>query len=60
MGVCPRLEFDDIMLICYLGHDFYILGAFDCYAVPLSIYDVIHDISTIPVDTSTVTGISCS
>ena len=51
MGNCPRLEFDDIMLICYIGHDFYILGAFDFYAIPLSIYDVIYDNSTIPVDT---------
>ena len=25
MGVCPRLEFDDIMLIYYLGDYFYIL-----------------------------------
>ena len=29
MGCCPRLEFDDIMLIELLGHEFYISGAFD-------------------------------
>ena len=29
MGVCPRLEFDNIMFINYLGYDFYIYGAFE-------------------------------
>ena len=29
MGVCPRFEFDNIMLINCLGHDFYIYGAFE-------------------------------
>ena len=29
MGVCPRLEFDDIMFINCLGYDFYIYGAFE-------------------------------
>ena len=28
MGVCPRLEFDNIMFI-NLGYDFYIYGAFE-------------------------------
>ena len=28
-GVCPRLEFNDIMLIICLGCDFYIYGAFE-------------------------------
>ena len=28
MGVCPRLEFDNIMFINCLGYDFYINGAF--------------------------------
>ena len=28
MGVCPRLEFDNSMLINCLGYDFYIYGAF--------------------------------
>ena len=28
MGVCPRLKFDNIMLINCLGYDFYIYGAF--------------------------------
>ena len=29
MGVCPRLEFDNIMFINYLGYDFYIYSAFE-------------------------------
>ena len=29
MGVCPRLEFDNIMLSNCLGYDFYIYGAFE-------------------------------
>ena len=29
MGVCPRLEFDNIMHICCLGYDYYNYGAFD-------------------------------
>ena len=29
MGVCPRLEFDNIMFINCLGYDFYIYGAFE-------------------------------
>ena len=29
MGVCPRLEFDNIMFINCLGYDFYMYGAFE-------------------------------
>ena len=29
MGVCPRLEFDNIIFIDCLGYDFYIYGAFE-------------------------------
>ena len=47
MGVCPRLEFDNIMFINCLGYDFYIYGAFEFYAIPLLIYDVMYDITTI-------------
>ena len=46
MGVCPRLEFDHIMHICCLGYDYYNYGAFDFYVIPLSIYDVMSDITT--------------
>ena len=31
MGVCPRLEFDNIMFINCLGYDFYIYGAFEFF-----------------------------
>ena len=29
IGVCPRLEFDNIMFIHCLGYDFHIYGAFE-------------------------------
>ena len=48
MGVCPLLEFDYIMFINCLGYVFYIYGAFEFYAIPLLIYDVMYDITTIP------------
>ena len=46
--VCPRLEFDNNMFINCLGYDFYIYGAFEFYAIPLLINDVMYDITTIP------------
>ena len=48
MGVCPCLKFDTIMFINCLGYDFYIYGEFEFYAIPLLIYDVMYDITTIP------------
>ena len=48
MGVCPRLEYDNIMFINCPGYDFYIFGALSFYAIPLLIYDVMYDITTIP------------
>ena len=48
MGVCPRLEFDKIMLFNSLGYDLYIYGAFECLCNPLLIYDVLNDITIIP------------
>ena len=48
MGVCPRLEFDNIMFINCLRYDFYIYGAFDFLCNLLLIYDVMYDIITIP------------
>ena len=49
IGVCPRLEFDNIMFINCLGYVFHIYGAFEFfYAIPLLIYDVMYDITTIP------------
>ena len=47
MGVCPRFKFDKIMLYNCLGYGFYIYGAFECYAIPLLIYDVMNDITII-------------
>ena len=48
MRVCPRLEFNNIIFINCLGHAFYIYGAFEFYAIPLLIYDVMYDIPRIP------------
>ena len=49
MGVCPRLEFDNIMFINFLGYGFYIFMVhLSFYAIPLLIYDVMYDITTIP------------
>ena len=48
MGVCPRLEFDNITLFNCLGYDFYIYGALSFYAIPLIIYDVMNNITIIP------------
>ena len=50
MGVCPRLEFDNIMFINCLGYDFYTYGAYECLfnSIPLLIYDVMYDVTTIP------------
>ena len=50
MGVCPRLEFDNIMFINCLEYDFYTyyMVHLSFYAIPLLIYDVMYDITTIP------------
>ena len=49
MGVCPRLDFDNIMLFNCLGYNFNNYGAFEnFYAIPLLIYDVMNDITIIP------------
>ena len=48
MGVCPRLEFDDIMLINCLGYDFYIIVHLSFNAIPLLLYYVVYDITTTP------------
>ena len=48
MGDCPRLEFDNIMHIYCLGYVFYNYGTFDFYLLPLSINDVIYDITARP------------
>ena len=49
MGVCPRLEFYNIMFINCLGYDFYILMVhLSFYAIPLLIYDVMYNTTTLP------------
>ena len=48
MGVCPRLEFDNIMFSNCLGYDFIFMVHLRFYAIPLLIYDVMYDIATIP------------
>ena len=49
MGVCPRLDFKNIMLFNCLGYHFNIYGVFEFfYAIPLLIYDVMNDITIIP------------
>ena len=47
MGVCPRLEFDNIALINSLGYDFFLFMLhLNFYAIPLTIYGVMYDITT--------------
>ena len=48
MGVCPRLDFENIILFNCLGYNFNIYGAFEFLSIPLPIYDVMNDISIIP------------
>ena len=48
MEVCPRLEFDNIMLFNCLGYNFNTYCAFEIYAITLLIYDVMNDITIIP------------
>ena len=43
MGVCPRLDFENIMLFNCLGYNFNVYGAFE-----LLIYDVMNDSTIIP------------
>ena len=45
MGICPRLDFENIMLFNCLGYTFNIYDALSFYAMPLLIYDVLNDIT---------------
>ena len=47
MGVCPRLEFDNIMFINCVSMTFIFMVHLSFYAIPLLIYDVMYDITTI-------------
>ena len=48
MGVCPRLNFDNIMLFNCLGYNFNIYGAFEFLCIQLLIYEVMNDNTIIP------------
>ena len=48
MGVCPRLEFDNIMFLIGLGMIFIFMLHLSFYGITLLIYDVMNDITTIP------------
>ena len=48
MGVCPRLEFNNIMSFNRLGYDSIFMVHLSFYATPLLIYDVMNDITIIP------------
>ena len=48
MGVCPRLEFDNIMLFFAWGMAFIFMVHLSFYAIPLLIYDVMNAITIIP------------
>ena len=48
MGVCPRLDFENIMLFNCLGITLIFMVRLSFYAIPLLIYDVMNDITIIP------------
>ena len=48
MGVCPRLDFENIMLFNCLGITLMFMVRLSSYAIPLLIYDVMNDITIIP------------
>ena len=48
MRVCPRLDFDNIVLFNCLGYNLIFMMLLSFYAIPLLIYDVINGITIIP------------
>ena len=48
MGVCPRLDFENIMLFIVWGITLIFMVHLSFYAIPLLIYDVMNDITIIP------------
>ena len=48
MGVCLRLDFENIMLFNCLGITLILMVCLSFYAMPLLIYDVMNDITIIP------------
>ena len=64
MGVCSRLEFDDITLINCLGYDFYINCAFEfkCNSIVIlwrHVWYYYHTLGYHVINISTVIGMSC-
>ena len=51
MGVCPSLEFYNIMFFIVWGMTFIFMVHLSFYAIPLLIYDVMYDITRIPFGT---------
>ena len=48
MGVCPRLDFEHIMLFNCLGYNLIFIVRLSFYSIPLLIYDAMNDITKIP------------
>ena len=48
VGVCPRLDFENIMLINCLGYNFNIYGALEFLCNSIANYDVMNNITIIP------------
>ena len=51
MGICPRLDFENIMSFNCLGYNCIFMVRLSFYAIPLLIYDVMNDITIIPYGT---------
>ena len=47
VGVCPRLDFKNIMLFNCLGYNLIFMMRLSFYAIPWLIYDVKNDITII-------------
>ena len=48
MGLCPRLDFENIMLFNCQGYNFNFYGTCEFNAITLLIYDAMNDITIIP------------
>ena len=48
MGVCPRLDFENIIYLIVWGINLIFMVRLSFYAIPLLIYDVMNDITVIP------------
>ena len=48
MGVCPHLDFENIMLFNCLGITLIFMARLSFYAITLLIYGVMNDITIIP------------